>query len=982
MPRLSLRHPASLLALLPLLIPALALADATGPAGSDQHSSDQEYLICPADHPLVQLLQKARKAAVYVGTGLLTGPDEEGNYRVGNAEDVRSIRVYTYSSRQLGLLTADDISAIAEHFPHIESLHFPRESAAPLWVPELKRFANLKELQVRLTLPRIEPDTNSDAPAWTPELHKQVSATVFDQLSHLPNIERLDLNCEYREESIKKLAYLKNLRELHLTHFERCSSTYDDNYVAPNNDFSAETWSRTLGRLPHLEIVDMNQCELRGPIDWQALAGLSNLHTLLLSESGLSDEQLAGIEQLAHLEELDLSNNPITGKSLTRIGQLKSLETLGLGETNVSDNSLALADLPNLDRVDYPGGAFAERRLSTAELELVIRTCTRDTVAVEDPEAIPLARIEKLFPGGIESLSISDAKGAPSIRLVGPSGQNRSHRLTRVLVLRHRPLTRRDLEEIEQLTHTRYLTVTTSPESPVDGEIIASLLQMPVLEYLGLNLGSLTRNAAVLPLLARHPTLQRLQLTNALLDADAASHLASIPNLHSLNISDGQVHSAAWPVLAQAKNLESLSFSLGRDMIIEGHPGERFRGIGKIKSLKSLSAGSRVGNDHECRWIGQCRSLENLSLCGTFSNVGLARLTPMPDLKRLTLGGTVTVTEDGLAVLGRNPQLEWAAITNTDGNPEKNVYSEAISREHEIGFAGACSCGCMDIEPPGALVLKRDQFTLQDDRLVVRPSVAANLDLTREETDKPWNGKLRITTPIRRDALRIDCADLPRRLTHLYLNDVHVDRLDLVNCLQLEIGVFGNSRVRSLNIHESRDHDPGRYADAHHPGVGISLYLGGVQRLTVHSARTLTGLSLCACRGLQSLRLEGSFPRLASLRIPGAPHLEYLAAPDSGSAPKLQISFHRREPLPHLRLLTAPGVANAGIGSLLSDSLAHPPLHEVDVRRSGIEDKGLDLLATVPTLRILRIAGCADLTPQGIARFKSARPEVAVVQAE
>ena len=431
-------------------------------------------------------------------------------------------------------------------------------------------------------------------------------------------------------------------------------------------------------------------------------------------------------------------------------------------------------------------------------------------------------------------------------------------------------------------------------------------------------------------------------------------------------------------------NLDTLS--LGPDITIDGHPGERFRGIEQMKSLKSLTVSSRVGNDHECRWIGHCKSLENLNLNGTFSNVGLARLTPMPDLEKLYLRGTVTVTEEGLAVLGRNPKLVRATISDTDtdtgGNREKNVYSELITREHEIGFAGGCSCGCMDTERPEALVLKRDQFTIQDDRLVIHPDVLAPLDLTRDETDESWGGKLRIAAPVHRKHLQIHRGDLPKRLTHLYLNDVQVDRLDLVDCLKEEIGVFDNSRVASLHIYESRDYDRDRYRDPGHPGVGIPLYLGDVRELTIHSTRTLAGLSVYGCRTLSSLHLEGSFPRLTGLFVAEGPQLQYLAAPYSGSASKLQISFRTTKRLSRLRLLKAPGVPNPGIGALLSDSHSHPPLREVDVRRSGIEDKYLDLLAEVPTLRILRIADCEDLTPQGIARFKSARPEVAVVQTE
>jgi hypothetical protein len=62
--------------------------------------------------------------------------------------------------------------------------------------------------------------------------------------------------------------------------------------------------------------------------------------------------------------------------------------------------------------------------------------------------------------------------------------------------------------------------------------------------------------------------------------------------------------------------------------------------------------------------------------------------------------------------------------------------------------------------------------------------------------------------------------------------------------------------------------------------------------------------------------------------------------------------------------------------------LAWPPLHEVDLRRTRIDDQWLESLASVRALRILRIAGCTQLSDQAIAEFRRARPEVEVVREE
>ena len=947
-----------------------------------------------ADHPAVQLALKLQKASVCFyyregnaavkpsrSYGWFKGPEEDGQYRFTYpSEAICGLRIQGGTDRK-GILTEEIIANLAALFPNVETLHISNNRATLKWAKQLEAFSGLRELSIQL--PLVKPKVVPDEPLWTADDRRKVCEAVFEGIAHSHSLEKLDLiYLNLRDEDVARLAGLRGLRELTLSYPNR--EYYDGtNYDPPVHDFTAGALVTALADLEELRALNTEGCRLEGQIDWKTLGGLPHLETLRIAWSGIDDARLAGVEHLKHLKTLDVSRSEITEKSLDSIARLSALETLNLEETKVAGNILALADLPNLVEVNFPRDSFRDYLLTGPETEFLVRCCkSGDRAWLEDPKAVPISRINGLVPGGITSMGFRHREQRPEIRLSyqkpRPDGQTQSTSFTLA-----RQLTDRDFEDIESLTQVTYVDVQ-SDHGLLTDQRMARLASLEKLETLELRLDRPV-TAAVLAGLARKPSLESLRLCDVQLDEEAMTHIASMPALNSLHLERGELESGALRPLVRAAKLKTLRL---HKVSVAGPAGARLRDIKDIPSLETLSIGPHNGDDAECRWIGRSRTLAKLFFKGTFSDIGLTRLAGMTNLEELYLEGNLTITEEDLRVLGQIPRLRWATINNSVHKPghTKNIYSASLARELEIGFAGACSCGCMDEEAPRATPVSKNDFKIQDDTLILDDNFRDSLDRTDRGTY--WNGKLRIYVPIQRDFLRIVRSHLPKRLESLYLNNCKVKRLELVDCFLNEIGVFGSSQVEEVHFTESADkaeepeeNPPSRRHNS------VAFYFGHVEELTIQSAPSLSGMSLYDCRNLRSVRFLGEFPQLKSLYAQSAPKLTYLSAPYSGHAPLLRIGSHRSVHqqlvgLPSLRLLKMPGTALGQLTSgIARESVSGPlpPLHEVDVRRTQIDDQWLEYLADVRTLRVLRVAGCENLTDEGVAAFRKARPDVELV---
>ena len=952
----------------------------------------------PADHPAVELAFKLQKASVcfyYREASVPTdrtapakpsssyawfkGPAEDGQYRFTYpSEAIRGFRIMGGSDTK-GILTEEIIADMAALFANVEVLDISNNKATLIWARQLAAFSALRKLNIRL--PLVKSKVTSDEVPWTVDDRKKVCEAVFEGITHLTSLEKLDLvYFNLRDGDIARLAGVRGLRELTLSYPNR--KYYDDTnyYIAPVHEFKAETLIASVTEMKELRVLNTEGIRLEGQIDWKTLGGLPSLETFQIAWSGIDDGRLAGVEHLKQLKTLDVSYSEITGKSLDSMARISTLETINVAATQVAGNILALAELPNLAEVDFPRDSLQEYRLTGPEIEFFARCCkSGDRAWVEDPKAVPISRINGLVPGGITSMGIRHREQGSEIRLSYqvPKPANNPQSTSFTLA---RNLTDRDFEDIESLTEVTYVGV----QSDLTDNRIARLAALKKLKTLHLQLGRPV-TAAVLSGLAGKPSLESLRLYDVQLNEAAMAHIASMPALNSLHLERGDIESGDLRPLSRAASLKSLWL---QKVSVDGPAGARLRDIKDIPSLETFSIGPFNGDDAECRWIGRSPTLAKLFFKGTFSDVGLTRLAGMTNLEELYLEGNLTISEEDLRVLGQCPRLRWATINNSGHKPghTKNIYSESLPREFEIGFAGACSCGCMDEEAPKATVVSKNDFKIQDDTLTLDDNFRHSLD--RTDRGIYWNGKLRIYVPIERDFLRIVRSHLPKRLESLYLNNCKVKRLELVDCYQNDIGIFGNSEVDEVYFTESAEE--AEEAEENTPQrryKSVAFYFGNVEELTIESAPSLSSLSLYDCRNLRSVRFLGDFPELESLYVKAAPELTHLSAPYSGDAPLLRIGSHQsvREQLarlPSLRLLKMPGTALGNFASRTSRgdvSGPLPPLHEVDVRRTQIDDQWLESLAEVPSLRILRVAGCENLTDEAVAAFRKARPDVELV---
>ena len=103
-----------------------------------------------------------------------------------------------------------------------------------------------------------------------------------------------------------------------------------------------------IGTLRHLENLDLEGTEVRGP-GLVHLRELPRLEALDLSYSKCGNEALEHVGQLKSLHRLQLRYLPISDSALQHIAILEKLEFLDLGHTPVTDEGLAyLARMPNL----------------------------------------------------------------------------------------------------------------------------------------------------------------------------------------------------------------------------------------------------------------------------------------------------------------------------------------------------------------------------------------------------------------------------------------------------------------------------------------------------------------------------------------------------------------------------------------------------------------------------------------------------------
>jgi len=107
-----------------------------------------------------------------------------------------------------------------------------------------------------------------------------------------------------------------------------------------------------IGTLSNLESLSIHKSGITD-IGMANFRKLDKLKTLYLAESKITDVGVAALADVTDLEDLDLTASKITDKSIDTIERLTSLKTLGLTSTRVTDRGmLKLQKMPSLEDIN------------------------------------------------------------------------------------------------------------------------------------------------------------------------------------------------------------------------------------------------------------------------------------------------------------------------------------------------------------------------------------------------------------------------------------------------------------------------------------------------------------------------------------------------------------------------------------------------------------------------------------------------------
>ncbi|XP_047520441.1 leucine-rich repeat-containing protein 15-like [Pieris napi] len=164
-----------------------------------------------------------------------------------------------------------------------------------------------------------------------------LDAAVFDNLTSLDTLKLNDCKLKYLPENIFET--LVNLKNLELA----------GNYLTETN------WPEVLGNLPRLEYLNLRKSQITY-LSEDTFSNCTNLFTLVLADNKLLDLDVAATlgNSVNHLELLDLSNchikGPISGEAFANATRLKSLYLSG-NPLFAPDLQQALAPLPKLEKL-------------------------------------------------------------------------------------------------------------------------------------------------------------------------------------------------------------------------------------------------------------------------------------------------------------------------------------------------------------------------------------------------------------------------------------------------------------------------------------------------------------------------------------------------------------------------------------------------------------------------------------------------------
>ena len=310
------------------------------------------------------------------------------------------------------------------------------------------------------------------------------------------------------------------------------------------------------GRLGELETLRILNCRSLDDGMVASLAGLSNLRSLAVTNTAITDDAVKTIvDSFPGLVELDLSSNTgLTGAAMKSISSLADLERLDLVQTRFNDlHTRRLKKLEKLRVLDLRGNMEAgDMTLGVVGGLPALEAFKHRSTIVSDDGLENLAESKTLRSLLAQDFAISNASGRHLAAI--PT-------LESLEIFRCQGFGSEGVLALAPLAQLERLTLRDLPE--VDDPALAVLAQLPNLKRLYLHeLPSVSDEG--LAHLAAAKNLQVLDIWAVPRMTDAAvAALSSLPNLKELSIRETGVSEASLETIAALPSLVSLTFKNG-----------------------------------------------------------------------------------------------------------------------------------------------------------------------------------------------------------------------------------------------------------------------------------------------------------------------------------------------------------------------------------------------------------------------------------
>lgn len=447
-----------------------------------------------------------------------------------------------------------------------------------------------------------------------------------------------------------------------------------------------------------LRAIDLTKLAKITDDDLRQAAGLTELESLRLAETGLTDAGLNHIAAAKSLRELDISKTAITDRGLASLATLAALEQLYLTDTAIGNAGVReLRRLERLSHLSLAGTQVTGAAIDDLARMPALRWLSLARLPLDDAGIAGFSRSSQLVELSVEGTSLTDAgleelrAALPNCKLTGdpPDPQrlvarrvleqggaikladdtliDRTMNLPRdactVVAVDLKGASRLKSDDFERLALFKSLIELDLTDTRTSDRDLAALESLGELRSLKLSGTRVTDQG--LSSLAPLTALQILDLSETTVTGSGLDAIVSHPQLWALSLREARISDQALATIGKLPSLTYLDLGYNLDLTDTG-----VASLADLKDLEVLSVSRTRLTDAGLSAISGLEKLRSLDVSGTqLSDAGTAQLAALKQLTKLSLAQT-GITEASVDTLAQWPTLRELDLTSNKLTPD------------------------------------------------------------------------------------------------------------------------------------------------------------------------------------------------------------------------------------------------------------------------------------------------------------------------